>query len=155
MTWLNVWRWMLDMGWLLFLLILLRHFWRERQMLIHAQSWVQVKGQITAYEWTKLGHSAWPKIEYSFLVQDQEMTGVCLFLDKAHNNPGSSYSRHIAYNVAVAFKEGTEVNVYYNPYDPEQSALDISVPRKLNIILIVMGVLIIIHLALMIWHLLA
>jgi hypothetical protein len=152
MTWLNVWQWMLDLGWFFFLLILWRHFWRERQMLMQAQSWVQVKGQITAYEWIKLGYSDWPKVEYSYPVQEQEMKGEYLFLDTAHNNPSSRYSRRIAYNVALAFKEGTEIIVYYNPYDPEQSALDVSVPSKLNIILIVIALLMLIHLGLMIWH---
>ena len=152
MTWLNVGHWMLDAGWLLFLLILLNHFWRDRKILIRAQSWLQVKGKITAFEWTKVGHSVWPKIEYSYQVNDQEMKGERLFLDTVYTNPNSKYSRRVAYNATVAFKEETEIDVYYDSNNPEQSALDIKMPIKLNVILMVIGLLIVLHLGLMVWH---
>ncbi|PWY55718.1 hypothetical protein DGG96_10515 [Legionella qingyii] len=152
MTWLNVWRWMLDLGWLFFLLILLRHFWRDRQVLMQAQSWLKVKGYITKCEWTKVGHSVWPKIEYTYQVDDKNLTGEYLFLDTARNNPNSKYSRGIAYKAAIAFQENTAIDIYYNPNDPEESALDVTMPIKLNIILILIGMLIVIHLGLMAWH---
>lgn len=155
MTGLNVWRWMLDLGWLLFLLILFRHFWRDRQLLLQAQSWLKVKGQITACEWTKVGHSVWPKIEYTYQVNEQSLIGEYLFLDTAHNNPNSKYSRSVAYKAAVAFQENAEIEVYYNPNQPEQSALDVTIPSKLNIILILIGMLIVVHLGLIVWRYLA
>lgn len=115
MTQLNGGRWLLDLGWLLFLLMLFWHFWRDRRTLVHAQSWLKVKGHITSCELTKVGHSVWPKIEYTYQVNEEEMTGEYLFLDTAHNNPNSKYSRGIAYKAAIAFQENEEIDVYYNP----------------------------------------
>ncbi|HHF7374868.1 DUF3592 domain-containing protein [Legionella bozemanae] len=152
---LNTWRWVLDLGWLLFLLIIFRHFWRDRQVLVQAQTWLQVKGRITACEWTKVGHSVWPKIEYTYQVYDKNLTGEYLFLDTAHNNPNSKYSRGVAYKAAIAFQENAEIDVYYNPNHPEQSALDVTIPTKLNIILILIGMLIVVHLGLIAWRYLA
>ncbi|KTD63180.1 hypothetical protein Lsan_1450 [Legionella santicrucis] len=152
MTWLIFWRWMLDLGWLFFLLILFRHFWQDRQVLVRAKSWLITKGRITSCEWTEVGHSVWPKIEYSYQVYDKDLTGEYLFLDTAHNNPNSKYSRSIAYKAAVAFKEDKEIDVYYNPNNPEQSALDVTVPTKLNIILILIGTFIVLHLGLIVWR---
>ncbi|MGL5742453.1 MAG: DUF3592 domain-containing protein [Legionella sp.] len=152
MIWLKVWRWMLDLGWLLFLLILFCHFWCDLRGLARARSWLKVKGRITACEWTTVGHSVWPKIQYLYRVNDREITGEYLFLDTAHNNPNSKYSRKVAYNAAVAFKDEAEVDVYYNPNNPEQSALDVTMPIKLNIILILIGMLFIVHLGLIVWR---
>ncbi len=152
MALLNVWRWILDFGWLVVLLILWDHFWRDRQALLKAQFWLKAKGHITACEWTQAGHSVWPKIEYSYQVHDQALHGHYLFLDTAHNNPNSRYARRVAYKVAVAYKENQEIDVYYNPNHPEQSALDVSMPKKLNIILILIGMLIILHVVLMVWR---
>lgn len=152
MTWQNVWRWMLDIGWLFFLLFLFRHFWRQRKALMQAQSWLKVKGYIIRCEWEDVGHSIWPKIEYTYQVSEKDMVGEYLFLDTAHNNPNSKYSRGIAYKAAVAFNESKEIDVYYNPNHPEQSALDVTMPIKLNIILVLIGLFIILHLGLIAWH---
>lgn len=145
-------RWVLDVGWLLFLLALLRHFWQDRQVLMQAQSWLKVKGHITACEWIHAGHSVWPKIEYSYQVYDKDLLGEYLFLDTAHNNPNSKYARQVAYKAAIAFKEYAEIDIYYNPSHPEQSALDVSMPRKLNFILMLIGSMIVLHLGLMVWR---
>ena len=155
MTWLHSLRWILDFGWLFFLFILLRHFWRVRQLLVHASSWLKAKGRITRCEWTQVGHHIWPKIEYSYQVYEQDLTGEYLFLDTAHNNPSSNYSRRIAYNAAVAFTENKEIEVYYNPNQPEQSALDITIPYKLNFIIGLLSGLILLHLGVVIWRLIA
>jgi hypothetical protein len=152
MTWLIVWRLIIDLGWLLFLLILFRHFWLDRKVLVDAQSWLITKGHITSCELTQVGHIFWPKIEYSYKVYDQELTGEYLFLDTAHNNPNSKYARNIAYKAAVAFAEEKEIDVYYNPNKPEQSALDVSMPSKLNFILIMLGMFIILQLGLLAWR---
>lgn len=143
---LNYGQWVLDIGWLFFLFILLVHFWRERKALSEAQSWLKVKGHITNCEFVEVDHSIWPKIEYSYQVYDKDLTGEYLFLDTSHNNPHSKYARLIAYKAAVAFKEHSEIDVYYNPNHPDQSALDVTMPLKLNIILLLVSTLILIHL---------
>lgn len=140
MIWQNAWRMVLDLGWLLFLLVLLIHFWRDRQLLVQAKSWLKAKGRITLCEWTQVGPNLWPKIEYSYEVYGKELTGEYLFLDTAHNNPNSKYSRRIAYKAALAYKEDAEIDVYYNPNRPEQSALDVTMPIKLNIMLILISI---------------
>ncbi|MBN9231185.1 MAG: hypothetical protein BGO90_12765 [Legionella sp. 40-6] len=150
MNWLTIWRWTLDFLWLLALLYVFRHFWQKRANLLIAQHWLQTKGRVTACEWTQVGHSVWPKIEYTYQIGEHELVGEYLFLDTAHNNPNSKYARGIAYKVAVAFKQGDEIEVYYNPNDPTQSALDVSMPHKLNFILILIGVIIFIQVSLMV-----
>jgi hypothetical protein len=138
-------RWMLDIGWLFILLILFMHFWRDRKVLLNAQSWLITKGHITSCEWVEVGHSIWPKIEYTYQVHEKDLVGEYLFLDTSHNNPHSKYSRLIAYKAAMAFKENSEINIYYNPNHPEESALDVTMPFKLNFIVFVIGILIFIH----------
>lgn len=155
MNWLTIWRWTLDFLWLLALLYVFRHFWQKRANLLIAQHWLQTKGRVTACEWTQVGHSVWPKIEYTYQVNEQSLIGEYLFLDTAHNNPNSKYSRSVAYKAAVAFQENAEIDVYYNPNQPEQSALDVTIPSKLNIILILIGMLIVVHLGLIVWRYLA
>jgi hypothetical protein len=147
MSWHHASKWILDLGWLFFLLILLSHFWHERRILLQTRSWLKAKGRITRCEWTKVGNSLWPKIEYSYQVYDKDLVGEYLFLDTAHNNPNSKYARSVAYKAAMAFKEDAEIDVYYNPNHPEQSALDITMPKKLNIILILICTFIILHVA--------
>jgi hypothetical protein len=154
MHWFNSWRWVLDTGWLLFLLLLFRHFWRDRNALMQSKSWLKVSGHITRCDWTKVGHSIWPKIEYTYQVYDKDLLGEYLFLDTSHNSPNSKYSRLIAYKAAVAFKENSAIDVYYNPNDPEQSALDVTIPRKLNIILILISLLIVFHIGFIVFWIL-
>lgn len=147
-------QWLLDTGWLLILSILLLHFWRDRKGLLQAQSWLKAKGHVTRCEWVKVGHSIWPKIEYTYQVYDKDLVGEYLFLDTSHNSPNSKYSRLIAYKAAVAFKENSEIDIYYNPNQPEQSALDVTMPIKLNIILILISTLILIHIGIIVFRLL-
>ena len=146
----NLGQLILDAAWLLLLLGMFYHFWQSRQLLVHAQSWLKVKGHITRCHWVKTGHNIWPEIEYSYQVYDTDLIGRYLFLDTTHNNPNSKYARGIAYKAAVAFQEGTEIEIYYNPNHPEQSALDVTIPTKLNIILIVVGILTLIHIGSMV-----
>lgn len=150
----NSWRWALDLGWLLFLLTLLIHFWRDRQQLAQAKSWLKTKGHVVSCEWVESGHTIWPKIEYTYHVYDKELTGEYLFLDTSHNTPNSKYSRQIAYQAAVAYKEHSEIDVYYNPNDPVQSALDVTIPHKLNLILVLISILIVLHLGIIAYRLL-
>ncbi len=150
----HIGRWILDIGWLIVLFLLLNHFWQDRKSLVRAQSWLKVKGHITRCEWVRVGHSVWPKIEYAYQVADQDLVGEYLFLDTSHNNPNSKYSRRIAYKVAVAYKDNSEIDIYYNPNHPEQSALDVTIPKKLNFILLLIGVLILAQISIIIYRLL-
>lgn len=152
MSWLFSWNSLLDIGWLLFLSILLKHFWFERRELKKATSWLIAKGHITRCNWTEVGHSIWPKIEYTYTVHEHELKGEYLFLDTDHNDPNSKYSRTMAYNVAVAFKENKEIDVYYNPNQPEQSALDITIPFKLNLIIGIISAFLVVHIAFIVSH---
>lgn len=149
----NLGRTLLDISWLTVLLLLLYHFWQKRNILIEAQDWLRVKGHITRYQLVQVGHSVWPKIEYVYRVHDKDLLGHYLFLDTAHNSPSSKYSRRIAYTTAVAYNEQLEVDVYYNPNHPEQSALDVTMPIKLTVIVLVIAGLIAVHLAIIIWRL--
>lgn len=144
----------LDMAWLLFLLLMLRHFWRDRQYLLKSQQWSVIDGRITKLEWTQYGHSFWPKIEYTYQVNEEEFTGEYLLLDTSHNTPHSRYARKIAYRAAMAYDKNEKIEIFFNPEDPRQSALDVSMPKKLNVIIGLLVALIILHLAIVGYRLL-
>jgi Protein of unknown function (DUF3592) len=148
------WRGLLDVVWLLFLLSMLWYFWRERHILAQTQFWLITKGRITQFEWTGEGYQLWPKIEYTYQVLNQDFRGEYLFLDTSLNNPNSKYARKVAYRAAVAYEKDAEIDVFYNPNDPQQAALDISIPPKLNLIIVLLVVLIILHLVIVIGRLL-
>lgn len=149
----NLGRAFLDFSWLAILLMMFRHFWKNRQVLLDAQDWLKAKGHITQYKLVREGHSLWPKLEYEYLVYDQNLIGHYLFLDTAHNNPHSKYARAVAYKAALAYQDHLEIDVYYNPNRPEESALDVTMPSKLTAILVVIGMLIAVQLVLIIAHL--
>jgi hypothetical protein len=145
MGWFHTWAWILDIAWLCLLIALFWHFWRVRYVLQQAKSWLKANGHVTHCEWTQVGHSVWPKIKYSYTVNEQELLGEYLFLDTSHNNPNSQYARRVAYKVALAYKEQSEIDVFYNPNNPDQSALDVTVPQKLNVILLLICCLVVLH----------
>lgn len=153
MVGINWWHIALDIMWLVVLLMMFYHFWKSRQCLLDAQGWLKAKGHITQYQLIKEGHNIWPKIEYEYCVYDQNLIGKYLFLDTAHNTPGSKYARRIAYNAAIAYQNHSEIDVYYNPNRPDESALDVTMPTKLNAILIIIGGLIVIQLIMMAYRL--
>lgn len=140
------WQGFMDIIWLLFLLFLLRHFWQERQVLKMASYWLITKGRITQFVWTKEGVHLWPKIEYTYELFEQEFKGEYFFLDTSRNNPNSKYSRKVAYQAAMAFENDEEINIYYNPDNPLQSALDVRMPTKLNVIIGLLVILLGLHL---------
>lgn len=139
------WQGLLDSIWLIFLVLMLYHFWRVRLHLSQTKNWLITKGRITYFEWTAEENRLWPKIEYIYQVCNQDVHGHYFFLDTSHNNPCSKYARKVAYRAAIAFENNDEVDVYYNPNHPEQSALDISIPKKLNIIVVLLLGLLILH----------
>lgn len=141
------WQSFMDIVWVLFLLFLLRHFWQERQALKLASYWLITKGRITQYIWTKEGVHVWPKIEYTYELFDQEFKGEYFFLDTSRNSPNSKYARKVAYRAAMAFENDEEINVYYNPDNPLQSALDVRIPTKLNVIIGLLVFLLFLHVA--------
>lgn len=145
---------LLDLTWLLFLLVMLKHFWSERRILMHAHSWLIAKARITVFEWTHEGHRLWPKIQYVYQALAQEFQGEHLFLDTSHNNPNSKYARKLAYKVAMAYEHNVEIDVYYNPHNPQQSALDTAIPAKLNLIIVLLLMLILLHIGVIIFRLL-
>lgn len=144
----------LDVIWLCILLVMFHHFWKKRQMLSDAQGWLKAKGHITQYELIQVGHNLWPKVEYEYCVYEQNLIGHYLFLDTTHNTPNSKYSRHVAYQAALAYKDHLEVDIYYNPNRPEESALDVTIPTKLTGILVVISILIVIQIMTLIARLL-
>lgn len=146
--WLLSGRWILDLAWLLFLLMVFRHFWQERRTLLQAQTWLKAKGRITDCQWTQVGSNFWPKINYSYQVYDQDLLGDHLLLDTSYHTPYSKHARRVAYHAAIAFRDQQEIAVYYNPNQPEQSALDIAMPVKLTVIIIAIGTLTLVHLVL-------
>lgn len=153
-NWLLSGRGMVDVIWLVFLFYLLWHFWRDRQLLARTRHWLITKGRITQFEWARVGRQLWPKIQYTYQVFDQEYASEYLFLDTSHNNPTSKYARLVAYRAAVAYEDDVDIDVFYNPNNPKQAALDITIPRKLNVIIALLIALIILHVVVVIVHLL-
>jgi hypothetical protein len=137
---------LVDLGWLVFLLLVFRYFWRARRVTGQTKHWVKTRGRVTQCEWAVHGHSIWPKIEYIYQIDDKDVTGEYLFLDTVHNDPNSKYARNMAYKVANAYKNNEDIDVYYNPDRPEEAVLDTTIPRKLNLILVFTATLIILHL---------
>ncbi|KTD62241.1 DUF3592 domain-containing protein [Legionella spiritensis] len=140
------WHSILDVLWLCVLLLMLRHFRQERKAIKASQEWLLTKGRITLFNWTRAGHRLWPKIEYRYEVNGREYTGEYLFLDTSHNSPHSRYARKVAYRVAMAYEKNEDIDVFYNPNDPGQAALDIAMPKKLTFIIGLLVFLIVLHL---------
>jgi Protein of unknown function (DUF3592) len=121
---------------------------RDLKSLLHTRNWLKTKGQITQCQLIEQGPSCWPEIEYTYKVNDKEYYGNYLFLDTSHNNPHSRYARKIAYGVVMAYNLGEEIDVYYCPNTPNLSALDITIPKKLYVIIGLIILLILTHLLL-------
>jgi len=136
-----------DMGWFFFLGLSFMYFWRARQITMQTKLWFKTRGRITHCEWTTYGHRVWPKIEYTYQVDDYDYTGELFFLDTVHTNLHSAYARSLAYRVVSAYKENEDIDVYYDPERPELAVLDTTIPWKLNLILGLITVLILIHIS--------
>ena len=92
------------------------------------------------------------KIQYKYQVLNQEYYSEYFFLDTSLNNPNSKYARTVAYRAALAYEEDSEIDVFYNPNDPRQAVLDITIPRKLNLIIILLISFIAVHIAFVLTH---
>lgn len=153
-NWLTSWRGIGDITWLSFLLVLLWHFAREWCVLQQTKHWLIAKGRITQLIWTHERHHLWPKIEYTYQVYERDFVGEYFFLDTTHNNPYSAYARKVAYRAAIAFEKDEDIDVFYNPNNPLQAALDVTIPAKLTVIICLLLGLIAIHLMMIVHHLL-
>ncbi len=147
-------RGLFDLLWLLFLLAMFWYFWQNRQLLKRARSWSTTKGHITQFIWTNEDHRLRPKIEYTYQVLDKYFTSQRLFLDTSLNNLNSNFARKVAYHAAIAYEKNEDVDVFYNPDDPQQSVLAITIPRQLNFIIALLAILIILHIAIIVESLL-
>ena len=147
------WQGGLDILWFIFLLILFVHFWRIRRTNLKTKQWMQTQGQIVRCEWVFHGHRTWPKLEYAYNVDGEHYLGETIFLDTAHHNPNSKKARSIAFNIAEAQKENKALSVYYDPTNPKRAALDISMPRKLTLILAIIAFFIGLHGTIILFHL--
>lgn len=145
MSWSDV----LDLVWLLFWLLILAYFWHTRRVIGRTQRWHRTSGRIIACEWSKHGHQIWPKIQYKYEVDSQEYIGEHLFLDTSHSTPNSGHARRVAYKVADAYKKDKNIDVYYDPEQPENAVLDVKIPTKLNVIILLVISFIIFHLVMM------
>ena len=143
----------MDIIWLLFLAGLLWYFWQERQASLRASHWLIARGRITQLLWTRDGVHVWPKIEYTWQLYEQEFKGEYFFPDTLRNNPNSKYARKVAYRAAMAFEKDEEINIFYNPDNPLQSALDVRIPRKLNVIIGLLLGFLLLHLVVIAHHL--
>ena len=78
------WRSLLDLGWLLFLLLVLYYFWCARRVTLQTRTWSKTHGRVTQCAWVTYDHSLWPKIEYIYQVGDRDFTGEHFFIDTVH-----------------------------------------------------------------------
>ncbi len=146
MHWITSIRGLVDSAWLVFLLLSLRYFWIKYQLLHAAEQWLKVRGKITSLQWGQEGGNLWPTLRYSYEVYERNFEGEYLFLETALNSPNSKYARTVAYKAAMAFQEQSEIEVYYNPNNPLQAALDVRIPNKLIFIIAAVTGLIAFHL---------
>ncbi|MCC5791400.1 MAG: DUF3592 domain-containing protein [Legionellaceae bacterium] len=131
--------------WILFLLGLFGFFYQQWLRLHRMRKWHTVKGKITYFHLQQEGLRLWPEIEYHYRIGQEDYYNHYLFADTIHNSPHSAYARELAYRVARAYQNDEPVTVYYNPLSPEQAVLDIRMPRKLGVILLLLGVFIILE----------
>lgn len=146
------WQSLMDFLWLLFLLVVLIHFWKKRQILVAARSWKITKGRIHQLEWAKESNSLWLQVTYTYQLFEQEFLGDCIFLDEDSNRKNNAYTRSIAYRIVMAFKNQEEIDVYYNSDNPMESALDINIPWSLHGIMGFVLFFLVMHLSMVIYH---
>lgn len=127
--------------WLIFLLYALFYFWRARQKLIAAFDWLKTNGTIVACHYKEEKGRIWHQIDYSYEVNDQQLVGQFIVLNPYTNNPHQPYTCEQAHQ--------KQIEVYYNPNLPEQSTLDVRVPKKLNVMLLLISGILLVHLTIL------
>ena len=149
----SLWQFVLDCFWLLFLFMVLKTYliaWLESKQ---TQNWVKTTGWITHWDLIRDEKRLWPEIEYVYEVNGEEYTGHHLFPDTEHNSPVSHYARGIAYKAAMSFEKNQAIEIYYDPFFPKRSALDIRIPKKIYIVLALLLLLILFHAGFMAYRL--
>lgn len=145
-------RTIIDLIWLIFISGLFIYFLREYFTLKSYKNWSKTKAQVIKIQWHHHKNILWPKVEYLYHVGGYEYIGEHLFPDTFHNAPTSKYSRQIAYNTAKAYKDYKEIEIFFNPEQPEQSAIDVKIPRKVIFILFFLGFLIALHITIFLFR---
>lgn len=149
------WTLLLDLAWLLLLSFLLGYFCSVRRQVVRAREWNKAKARIVHCELVQVGHRLWPKIEYVYQVGQQDYVGERLFFDTYHQNPNTRQARQLAYYVANAYKNDEDIEIYYNPTYPEQAAISVRVPWKLNLIISLITTLIALHITIVVIQILS
>lgn len=124
--------------WLIFLSVLLGYFVRKK-FFLNTGSWLVTQGRIIRFSIEK--DRLFPEIEYTYVLFDQVFFGSDFFRNPLLVSVNSASARALAYKAAKAFKEDKDIDVYYNPDNPTESALDASVPAKLNGIVVLLLIL--------------
>lgn len=89
-----------------------------------AKNWASTTGKVTTSRVEVSGGeytSVSPFIVYQYNVYDRDYSNSQIKAGDVHI---SSYSSRAAYDMADKYPVGSEVTVYYNPEDPQQSALE-------------------------------
>jgi hypothetical protein len=152
LTWFGLAKGLANISWLVFLCLSLKHFWQDRQLLKQARFWLITPGKISSFSWACEKHQLWATIVYDYKICDFDFQGHYFFLDTTHNNPNSRYARKVIYRAAIAFQQEKDIDVFYNPNHPNQSALDVGIPLKLNSIIGLLVFLLLLHLLMVIYH---
>lgn len=132
----------IEIVWLVILLALILYFLLKLKFLLNAKKWLITSGKITRMEWTTYKNTLWPEIEYTYTVYEKDFIGEYFFIDTVFNSPSSRYARLLAYKTALAYQQDQLIDIFYNPEDPRQSALDVLIPSKLKVIILFLGLFI-------------
>ena len=136
----------LDVLWLLICVVFLVFFIHQWRLSRHIAKWPSTTGHIIKLTWHQDKERLWPEIEYMYSLNGYEYIGHDLFKDTRLNTINSKRARELAYKVAVAHKNHQEIDVYYNPDYPEDSALEVGIPKKIYVIMILLSGFLLFHL---------
>ncbi len=129
--------------WLAFLIAVFIFFLVQYRRLKQIAAWPVTEGKVVQFNLEKQNQTYWPSIVYEYLVNGQVHESEHFFSDTTHNTPQTPRAKKVAYNTAQAYLQEQPVTVHYNPQAPEQAVLDVNVPTKLIVImLIVLGLIV-------------
>lgn len=131
--------------WFVFLLGMLTYFLRQKNKLLKLKKWPKVKGRIINLQWEEENNRIWPQLVYQYQVEEKIYQGELLFEETLPRDTNSRLARAIAHRAVLAYQNHQEIDVFYNPNNPEDSVLDITVPLKLSIIIWLLWFLIGLH----------
>ena len=108
------------------------------------QTWPSVNGRITDSRWHNkiIGQSALrptskfiPKIEYAYSVNSAEYRGTTVSLDAFE-----SFDRLTAKTKLEQYATGREVQVFYDPANPNISCLELEKPSLFHVVALILGI---------------